>query len=93
MESWLNNARSNSKVLFYLLIPLVLIFVFRDLLLSVLIGSARKMADEAKKKDAELKAEEDKLNSEADRLKSEADRIEDEIKKGNDDEDWHRKKK
>lgn len=90
MDKWLKGLWNNNKILFFILIPLVILVFFKDLILDLLIGNARKVANEAKKKDEELKNEEDKINNEANRIKTEADRIEDDINKTEVDEDWHK---
>ena len=79
---------------FFLLIPLVLIVFFKDLIFSLLVGSARKVTEEAREKDKPLEAEANKLNEEANKLKTEADSIGNNIddRKENDiSVDWHKK--
>lgn len=46
---WINN-----KLMFFIALPLILMFFFRDILLAVLVGSARKTAADAKVEDADL---------------------------------------
>lgn len=45
---------SSNKILFFIALPLLLLFVFRDLVFAMLAGSARKTAEEAKKEDSAL---------------------------------------
>jgi len=92
VDSWIKNLWEKNKIIFFILLPLVLLVFFKDFILELLIGSARKMANKAKEKDSSLKAEEDKLNNDAEKHKTEADRLNDEIENGKDpDEDWHKK--
>lgn len=92
MDNWIKNLWNNNKILFFVLLPLVLIVFFRDLIMELLIGSVRKEVRETKDKDAKLKAEQDAANKEAERLKAEADKIDKDIENGKDpDKDWHKK--
>lgn len=90
MDQWLRNLWKNNKVFFFLLLPLILVLVFKDVLLAVLVGGARKTAEEAKTKDADLKKEQDSANSEAERLRDEANDLEGDIHAGKIDENWNR---
>jgi len=88
MDDWIKNLWKENKLVFFLLIPLILIIFFRDLIISLIVGNARKVANKAKAKDAELKAKADAANIEADKLKSQSDKAEDRIKK-DPGLDWH----
>jgi len=91
---WVENLWKNHKVWFFLLIPLVLIIFFKDLIFSLLVGSARKVVKETKEKDKPLQTEANKLNNEANKLKTEADSIGDNIENRDGSDvplDWHRK--
>lgn len=93
MDSWIKNLWKKNKILFAIALPLIVLVVFKDLIMEYLIGSARKMSNEAKDKDQELKEKQDKLNAEADKTKADADRLQNEIedtRKEAGDEDWHK---
>lgn len=70
-------------------ISLVLVFVFRDLLMSLLLGSSKKKYIETKEKDYDLRKEIDDLNRESEILKDKAN----DLKPNEVDEDWHLKDK
>ena len=81
-----------NKLLFIIGLPLILIVVLKDFILELLVGSARKMANEARDKDAELKAKQDKLNLEAEKHKAKADAAAEKANNTDDvDENWHKK--
>lgn len=70
-------------------IAAVLVFIFRDLVLSFLIGGSKKVYNETKEKDFELRKEADDLNRESEVLKDKANGLEPKEV----DSDWHLKKK
>ena len=92
MNKWIIDLWENNKILFWILIPLVLIVFFKDLILDLLIGSARRISNAARQKDESLKSKEDRANNEANRLRDEANRIQNEIDNINPGEDWNNKK-
>lgn len=67
----------------------ILIFKFREVIIDLLVSSARKTVNEAKEKDSALKAEQDQANDQANQLRKEADALAKE--KPEVDEDWHKK--
>ncbi len=69
----------------------ILVF-FRDVLFSLVLGSARKTARETRKKAQKHKEAAAKAKTSSDIHKDKADKIEDEIKKIDVDEDWHKKR-
>jgi len=89
---------TNHRILFFVLLPLiavgVLVMVFRDLVLSYLIGSARKVSNEAKRTDDELTAKSNQAKMEATNAQTEAKaagaRIE-ERKAADISDDWYKK--
>lgn len=98
MDEKLKSLWANNRVLFFILLPLiivvVLVFTFRDLVLALLIGSARKVSDEAKKQDDQLKTQADTAKSQSDVAKAQADQIDKTIqdrKEGDISEDWNKK--
>jgi len=95
MDEKIKNLWNNNKLLFFILLPLVLLFVFRDLVLSLLIGSARRVTGAAKAEDEKLKSESSQIEREADKTKVEADEISKRIENRKEDdisEDWNKKK-
>lgn len=98
MDEKIKSLWNNNRILFFILLPLVIIlflgFVFRDLVLALLIGSARKTSEEAKKNDEELKAKQNAANNQANELKAKSDQIEEKINERKEEEvseDWHKK--
>lgn len=87
MDEWIVNLYKNNKIVFFLLIPIVLLVVFRNVVIDLLVGSAHKVADEAKKKDDVLKADETKANDAADALRNQANAPKDDTV----DENWNKK--
>lgn len=70
-------------------IGVVLIFIFRDLILSFLIGRSKELYNETKEKDHILDKEISGINKDADRLKEDANNLApDKVN-----EDWHLKGK
>ena len=91
MDEKIKNLWQNNKILFFLLLPLILVVVFKDVIIEVLLGSARKMSNEAKDKDADLKAKQDEANAKANQLKAEADALGKKVEDGNaTDESWNK---
>lgn len=90
MDTWIKNLWKNNKLLFIIAIPLILIVVLRDVIMNLLIGSARKIANKAKVEDSKLKAEEDRLNAEADKKREEADKLGEKADNVEKDENWHK---
>lgn len=89
--SWAKDLWSKNKLLFCLLIPLILLVVFKDLIMDYLIGSSRKLVNKTKEEDQKLKAESDKAQQEANDLKESADNKEEQINNLPEDEDWHKR--
>lgn len=95
MDEKIKNLWNNNKILFFLLIPIILIVVFRDLILALLFGSARKTVEQAKAEDAKLTTESNAANLEAEKLKAEADMLAKQIgarKESDIPLDWNKKK-
>lgn len=91
MDEWLKNLWEKNRLVFLLLLPLILLIVFKDVVISMLLSGARKEAQKAKEEDAKLEKEQDKINDEADKLKAQADALETKIKEGDPaNEDWHK---
>jgi zona occludens toxin (predicted ATPase) len=95
MDEKIKGLWNSNKILFFLLIPIILIFVFRDLIMSILIGSARKVSENAKKEDEQLKSKADEAERQSELEKQKADLIADRIENRKEEdvsEDWHKKK-
>lgn len=76
---------------FILLVPVFLIVVFRDLLISILLNSSHKVADEAKAKDADLSKQETEASARADEHVKRAEEAEASKKPVS--EDWYKNEK
>lgn len=70
------------------IVAAILVFVFRDLVLSFLIGGSKKVYNDALKKDSDLRKESDDLNRESEVLREKANELTPEKV----DENWHEKK-
>ena len=95
MDEKIKNLWANNKLLFFIALPLIILFVFRDLILSLLVGSARKVSAEAKKEEEKLQTEINQADKDAAVARTEADaagkRVEDR-KEDDISEDWNKKK-
>lgn len=84
-----SNLWSKNKILFFLIIPLIILAIFRDVLIQLLVSSSKKILTETKAKDEDLKGQANSLNSQANQL------IDDANKKSENkptvDEDWYKK--
>lgn len=67
----------------------ILIFKFREVIIDLLVSSARKTVSEAKEKDSVLKSEQNQANDQADQLRREAEALSKDKPKV--DEDWNKK--
>jgi len=95
MDEKIKNLWANNKILFFLLIPLILVFVFHKVIFELLVGSAKGIAGDAKKEDDALKAVVNKANQEAAVAKAQADALDDQIKNRKESDiplDWNKKK-
>lgn len=90
MDEWLKKLWENNKILFVLLLPLVLILLFKDLLLELLVGSVRVKTKQTAEEDKKLKSEQDAINDAANKLKSEADELGKKAEKVDEREDWNK---
>jgi len=87
MWKWIKN----NAVLVGMIVLGILIF-FRDVLFSLVLGSARKTVRETREKAREHKEAADKAKAASDSHKAESDKLEDEIANIKVDEDWHKKR-
>lgn len=94
MDEKLKELWNTNKLFFFLLLPLALVFIFRDFLFAALAGSARKTANEAKEKDSQLQAQSNQAEIDTAKAQAAADaaakRIADR-KEGDISEDWNKK--
>ncbi len=89
--NWISNLWGKNKFLFFILIPVIILVFFKEVIIEMLIGSAKKMVTETKQKDADLRVELEGLKNKANNEKKEADKIDDKINNVDDDPDWHKK--
>ena len=92
------NLKNTNKVLYYILIPLVLIALAVKFLMDNNIIGAKKSLDDAEKKDIDLKAEQEEAERKAKELQDKANKHGEAAKKHEEnadnvdvDEDWHLK--
>jgi len=78
------------KGLFILIAVGVVVVKFRDILISLLVGSAKRVEDNAIKQDAKLASQENTANTQADALVVQAQQ--EPSKEQNVDKDWYKKK-
>lgn len=93
MNDFFKGLWKDNKILFILLIPVIVLYFLRDIIINLLISSSRKISKEARKRDDELRAEQDRLDSAANAKRKEAEKREEEIKDLPEDEDWHKRRK
>lgn len=80
---------NKNKILFFIIIPLLIIAKFRDVIIQILVASGKKLMEQARKQDGQLRQEANDANNKANSLINQAD--------GRDDnkppvgEDWHKK--
>lgn len=92
MDSFISNLWKNNKFLFFILIPLVIIWFFKDILLKLIVGVANKELDSTKEKNSNLKQEQDKMNDTANLHRANADKLEQDINNISENEEWHKKR-
>lgn len=90
MDQYIKGLWSKNKFFFFLLLPVLALYLLRDVIFGMIIGDARKVAKEAKKKDDKLQNEQQAAEQAANQAKSEADEIGKEADNVDADEDWHK---
>ena len=74
--AWLYQIYQSNKILFYTIIPVMgvvyLAIKYHDILIDLLLGSAKQLATQAQAKDAQLAAQADATKSQADALVTQA---------------------
>jgi hypothetical protein len=73
MDEKIKSLWQNNKILFFLLIPLILLWFGRNLLISLLVSSGNKVVGDSSKKSEELKQAETIANTKADQIIQDAD--------------------
>lgn len=81
---------ANNKLLFLLALPLLLLFLFRDLLFSILVGSARKTFQKATEVDQKLATEQKTAEDAGNAAQADAAELEKKAKSATVDEDWNK---
>lgn len=99
MNEKLKNLWNSNKILFFIILPLTILFIvgifLRDFVLAWLKGSARDATSEARKTDEELSAKAQAAQSAAIKTKTEADDLQKKIDDRNDEDvpdDWFKNK-
>jgi cell division protein FtsL len=94
MDQWITNLWQKNKIVFFLLIPIILLVVFKNVIFAFLARSVKNEVKDAVKKDDELKKEQESLVNESEKQKASADAIENQIKNNAESvsDDWHKKK-
>jgi ABC-type multidrug transport system fused ATPase/permease subunit len=100
MDEKIKNLWNTNKILFWILSPIILLlflgFIFRDVVMAFLVGSARKTSQEARNESEKLESQMHKTEVEAAKSQAEVDaaarRIE-ERKEADISEDWNKKGK
>jgi cytochrome c-type biogenesis protein CcmH/NrfG len=97
MDAWLKNLYDKNKVLFwiafFLLLPAILIFLFRDLILKLIVNKANSELHSAQVSDARLEEKQSAASKEASEHKANAESIQKQIDGLTPDEDWNKKRK
>lgn len=85
---------ANNKLLFFLALPLIVVFFLRDLIFAALAGSARATTDAARADDAKLSQESSAAEIEAAKAQAQADAAAKRVADRSDSdipEDWNKK--
>lgn len=97
MDNFLEKLKKSNKIVFYALLiitlPIILLFLFKDIVLKLIASSAETLVKKAREKDRQLKDSQDMANDEANRHKKRADELNEAAKQAqkNEEEDWHKK--
>jgi flagellar biosynthesis component FlhA len=96
MDKWFEDLYSRNKILFWFLLifglPFVVLFLFRDLILKIIVQKSNEELVESKTKDASLSEKERIAKESAESSKKKADSIEKEIDSIKTNEDWNKKR-
>lgn len=88
MDSWIKDLWNKNKVLFFLLIPLVLLAFFRSTIIGLLIKDSRKIEADTENKNSALLKQETEANSKANQLVEDSKALSENKPKV--DEDWYK---
>ena len=90
------NLWNKSKLLFIIAIPLILLFIFKDVIIALLESNIKKTVDNAQKQDDQLAKDEQNLKDQANSAKQQADDIQKQVDNSSSDTvspDWYKNKK
>lgn len=83
---------AKDKVFFIAFIGLIAVAKFRDVLIQLIVGSAKRLVDDTQKKSDALSGEETKANDQANALVKDAEQKAADAQATTVDEDWYKKK-
>lgn len=89
MDQKIKDLWNNNKIVFFLLIPLILLWFFRNIIIGLLVDSGNKIVGDATQKSNELKSQQDVANAKADQIIADADKHA--AEKPSVGEDWNKK--
>jgi hypothetical protein len=72
MDQKLKDLWNNNKIVFFILLPLIAIWMFRNILIDLLIGSSHQLTQDATGKDQVLANEEAAAKAKAEQLQQQA---------------------
>lgn len=74
MDEKIKNLWNNNKIVFFLLVPLIVLWFCRNIIIGLLVDSGNKVVGEATTKSNELKGQQDVANAKADQIIADADK-------------------
>ena len=77
MDQWAKDLWEKNKIVFFLLIPVILLIYFRSFFINLLLSDSRKIATEADQKDNQLSKEETQANSQSNQIIADANKLSD----------------
>ena len=96
MDKWFEDLYSRNKILFWFLLifglPFVVLFLFRDLILKIIVQKSNEELVDSKTENASLSEKERVAKESSEDSKKKADLIEKEIESIEGDEDWNKKR-
>lgn len=72
---WAIQLWNKNKLMFFIWIPVILIFVFKDVIMALVVKKAVDTVNHAEKTDEKLRQEQQELKAKADAAKAKADEI------------------
>lgn len=73
LDEKIKNLWNNNKIVFFLLIPLIALWYFRNVIIDLLVSSGNKVVTDTTKKSDELKHDQTVANTKADQIIADAD--------------------